>query len=178
MDDRSLVGAVVERHPTSSAGTFPKFAASGKTGFPIVQHRSRGTSAFARGRDGQKRNPAAKSSRVPYVVPTKATRNGGVDHDAAPVHESVVDSDSLDQISAENRRRVDNMTDEEREQARAEIFEHFGPGVEDLMRKAMQSRQRMAESRQSPVERAPEALHFSGSSIEGELTRLGDNLRD
>jgi hypothetical protein len=44
------------------------------------------------------------------------------------------------------------MTDEERERARAEIMEHFGAGVGDILRRAREARERQAETHSLPQE--------------------------
>ena len=89
-----IVGSVVERKPTSSFST-PKPAISCKTGFPIVQHRSK--SAFARNRDDLRRS-VSRPKDVPIVLPTNI-------HSA-----STEPVDWRRQISKENEERVERMT--------------------------------------------------------------------
>ena len=43
-------------------------------------------------------------------------------------------------MSLDNARRVDSMTEEEREKHRAEILDQLGPGVDSLIRKAQEAR--------------------------------------
>ncbi|KZT69607.1 hypothetical protein DAEQUDRAFT_765434 [Daedalea quercina L-15889] len=46
------------------------------------------------------------------------------------------------QVEEENRRRVETMTEEEREQERRDVLERFGPDVGDILRKARAARER------------------------------------
>lgn len=148
-----LVGSVFERKPTSPTTNSKTFSNPGKSGFPAVQHRSK--SAFTRGRDDLKRGSASSLPRptsVPTVVP--ASDAAGLDRstpdtpegDTKPAPSS---PDWRQQVSAENERRVANMTEEEREEERKEIMERFGAGVGDILRRAREARERETQ-RPSP----------------------------
>jgi hypothetical protein len=141
MVDRSLVGPVFERNPTPSSVSTPKLANLVKSGFPVAQHRSK--SAFARGRDLQKRGFIAKSSETPAVI---STRESGVGADAS---DELQAHDWRRQISEENDQKVKSMSEEERVQATEEIFEQFGSGVGELFEKIAQARKRKAADTQS-----------------------------
>ena len=121
----TIVGSVVERKPTSSFST-PKAVATGKTGFPTVQHRSK--SAFARNRDDLRRS-IAKPKDVPVVLPTNVR----------PV--SSEPADWRQQISQENEERVADMTEEQREEEIRQILERFGTSVGDVLKKARLARE-------------------------------------
>ena len=117
-----LVGSVFERTPSGS--TQPSnLSGSSRTGFPIAQHRSK-KSAFARGRDELKRNPV--EFPPPRIGMGKVTSTG----------------DLRQQISEENDRRIEGMSEEGRERERREIIEQFGSEIEDLLRRAKEARER------------------------------------
>ncbi|KAK7056748.1 hypothetical protein VNI00_002465 [Paramarasmius palmivorus] len=123
-DSTDLLGSVIERKPSNLTPKPPAFSPTAKAGFPSVQHRSKGKSAFARNIENQKKTPA-KDVSVPQVIPH--SKNTG---------------DWRDQISRENEERVRNMTDEERERERQEILERFGSDVGDILRRAREARER------------------------------------
>jgi len=56
------------------------------------------------------------------------------------------------QVDEENKKRVEAMTDEEREQERREILERFGPSVGEILRRAKEAR----ETRERVTEKYPE----------------------
>ncbi|KAI0072200.1 hypothetical protein K474DRAFT_1701122 [Panus rudis PR-1116 ss-1] len=134
-----LIGSVIERKPGSSANTFnAKSKPSDKTGFPTVSHRSQ--SAFARARKNEKsigggstrdrpREPPIVSPSVRPPPPTKAQiKDGETEGWRKDVEE-------------ENIRRVEGMTEEEREEERREILERFGPNVAEILRRAREARE-------------------------------------
>ncbi|CCM05739.1 uncharacterized protein FIBRA_07971 [Fibroporia radiculosa] len=126
-----LVGSILERKPRATPLAPSPKPASGKTGFPAVQHRSQ--SAFARSREQQKRTPSARSQQVPAVQNVHASAleagNGNTD-------------DWREQIDEENRRRVEAMSEEEREEERREILQRFGPSVSETLRKVRELREK------------------------------------
>lgn len=147
-----LVGSVFERS-TSSKGAFTdsKHAGSSRaTGFPTAQHRSK--SAFARGREELKKRTEApvRESTVPVVKSTLAN---------SLVPETDTDA-MLRQIDEQNARAVQAMTEEQREQERAEIVEQMGDGIGDLLKKAREARQRrgqqLSNANPSPMQIAGE----------------------
>jgi len=139
--DRPLIGSVYERKTSAfSEVNRPKPSGSSRTGFPVVQHRSK--SAFARGRDEFKRSGSGGPNRtkdIPVVRSVNDTggRTGGL------TPRPVIDTDDLRrQISEENEKKLEAMTEEERNQERREIIEHFGVGIGDLLQKARETRER------------------------------------
>lgn len=176
--NRPLIGSVFERK--ISAANQPQSSGSSQTGFPAVQHRSK--SAFARGREELKQNAAViaptKYREVP-VVQSVGNRRSGIVRDAggrAPKPAADVD-DLRRQISEENERKVENMTELERDQERREIIEQFGTGVGDLLKKARGARERrlvqehehgsVKTPQNDPVERPEQAAN--GSKDQGML---------
>ena len=137
-----LVGSVFERTPSGSTQP-PDLSGSSQTGFPIPQHRSK-KSAFARGRDGLKRGPVTKDVSVPVVQPTPKLPPPRIDKGEV----TRVD-DLRRQISEENDRRIEGMSEERIERERREIMEHFGGGIEDLLRRAKEAREKR-EREQGP----------------------------
>jgi RNA polymerase II-associated protein 1 len=113
----AIVGSVFERKP-SLTPTAPQVFTSGKTGFPVVQHRSK--SAFARSR-GNSSSPRLKD--VPTITQTDR-KTKAVDLE-----------EWRKQMSRENQQRVEGMTEEEREAERQEIVARFGAGVGDLLKR-------------------------------------------
>lgn len=137
----SIVGSIVERKPTTSLRP-PKPFSSGKTGFPTVEHRSK--SAFARNREGLRRNGTSEHQYVPLVEPSAKLASPPPPPDS---------DDWREQISRENEQRVAHMTEEEREEERREIIERFGANVGDLLKRARLARekQRGLQDRVQPL---------------------------
>ncbi|KAF7982142.1 hypothetical protein HWV62_29885 [Athelia sp. TMB] len=137
-----LVGSVFERIPSSKGTTLDSnYAGSSRTtGFPTAQHRSK--SAFARGREEvKKRNEAIVSGNT---VPTVKSR---------PANSLIPDTDTgamLRQIDVENARAVQAMSDEQREQERADIVDQLGSGIGDLLKKAREARARREQKQVLP----------------------------
>ncbi|KAH7924964.1 hypothetical protein BV22DRAFT_1195535 [Leucogyrophana mollusca] len=125
----SLVGSVFERKPTT-APTLPSISIPA-SGFPEVQHRSKTKSAFARAREQAKKDDG-RALGVPVVQSAV---------DVASTTDDAGDDALQRQISEENKQRLAHMTDEEREQERQDIIDHFGAG---LLQKVAQARQRRA----------------------------------
>ena len=108
MSQSSLVGSILERKPVSKPSS-PSQAAT-RNGFPAVQHRSQ--SAFARARGGAQK----RVREVPTVQSSPVPRNQESSESLA------VDTAEgwRAQVEEDNRRRVEAMTEEEREQIVAE----------------------------------------------------------
>ena len=137
-----LVGSVFERTPSGSTQP-PDLSGSSQTGFPIPQHRSK-KSAFARGRDELKRGPVTKDVSVPVVQPTPKLPPPRIDKG-----EITRMDDLRRQISEENDRRIEGMSEERIERERREIMEQFGGGIEDLLRRTKEAREKR-EREQGP----------------------------
>jgi len=130
MVDQLLVGNVVERNVTS-----PRSPARLPTsGFPAVQHRSK--SAFARGRSDQSK---AKPNEVPLVVSTADTATKSKIYSSIPGGDETEGSqvDWRHEMSEENDRVVQSMTEDELEEAKREILERFGS---DLLKRMTHAR--------------------------------------
>lgn len=149
MAQKSIVGSVVERKPTSSFST-PKAAVTGKTGFPPVQHRSK--SAFSRNRD-ELRQSVSRPKDVPVVLPTNVH------------HTSTEPADWRQQISKENEERVADMTEEQREEEIRQILERFGTSVGDVLKRARLSRENRSVTGKTPETIDAEGVkHLQGHS--------------
>ena len=153
----TIVGSVVERKPTSTFSAPKASSVPGKTGFPIVQHRSK--SAFARNRD-ELRKSVSRPKDVPVVLPTNV-------HPA-----STEPADWRQQISKENEERVADMTEEQREEEIRQIVERFGTSIGDVLKRA-----RLARENKSVTGKTPETLdpgvensHLQGWCSTQELT--------
>jgi RNA polymerase II-associated protein 1 len=139
----ALVRDVVERHNIPSSATnrkpFPNDAGgSSKTGFPVVQHRSKATSAFKRSRLEQ---GVQRDMNVARERPSNSTpKDGGLK--ATNLIEN-----TLEDISQSNAEAVEGMTEEERQRERQDIMDQLGAGIGDLMSKVKEARERRAESR-------------------------------
>ncbi|KAG5654318.1 hypothetical protein H0H81_004737 [Sphagnurus paluster] len=128
---QQLVGSVFER--TKKNHSVPKIFTATKTGFPVVQHRSK--SAFARSREESRKTSASSTRDVPKLVPSQTFR--------VP---SPVDPDEWrNQMSRENEERVATMTEEQRAEERQEIIQRFGAGVGDLLKRVKLARERQAK---------------------------------
>lgn len=129
----SLVGSVFERKSGPSTPKPPRLNGSGTTGFPAAKHRSQ--SAFARARnDAKNSDGASRPHKAPVVEPLRSPAAG-------PSSLADTEGDWRKQVEDENRRRVENMTEEEREQERMEIMERFGPNIAEVLRKARAARE-------------------------------------
>jgi RNA polymerase II-associated protein 1 len=131
----ALIGAVSERKPLSVPKS-PTNTSEGQGGFPAVQHRSK--SAFARGREELSRRQASTGNpgQVPAIKPSKppaATQVNGTD-DA---------NDWRKQVSEENQRKVEAMTDDERAAEVGDILQRFGANVGDILLRAREKRAQM-----------------------------------
>ena len=133
MTDKPLVGAVFERNPTT-AGCVTPFTGSARNGFPVVQHRS--NSVF--GRTKEQKKVANAPSKSPHTVDLKRAP----DLSSSLTHTNPDPSDWRQQMSEENQRRVENMTDEERERGISAIYEQLGSGARENMRKIIAARRR------------------------------------
>lgn len=157
--NRSLVGSVVERKTgASSSPSAAKFSAiPSKTGFPAVQHRSK--SAFAKGRDELRKSGPSRSGHVPIVLPS-----------SQPKQPPDLD-DWRNQISEENERKVEEMSEEEREKERREIIERFGPGVGDILKRVRENRHRQMEKgvAMEVPGKANQTMEESSFSYKGDL---------
>lgn len=131
MAQSSLIGSILERKPTAKPSN--PFQATTKTGFPAVQHRSQ--SAFARARrDGSK--PGTERLREVPVVQSSVQPS-----QHKPFSGPSNADDWRAQMEEDNRKQVASMTEEERDQERAEIFGKFGSNVVDVLRKARAARE-------------------------------------
>ncbi|KAK0201487.1 hypothetical protein DFS33DRAFT_1347743 [Desarmillaria ectypa] len=139
----SLVGSVFERPPPLGLRRPPQLPTSGRTGFPAAQHRSK--SAFARRRDEERKTDNTRPRAVPTVVPIPKvqpfTPNTTVAHERQ--EDAVVDW--REEISRQSQTKVQNMSAEERERERNEIYERFGADIGDILRRAREARERRAE---------------------------------
>jgi hypothetical protein len=138
MDAKPLVGAVYERNPTTHVGGAATFTGSATNGFPQVQHRSK--SVFGRTKAEQRRSANSPLKGLHTV-------KGG--YDMTPASSSSLPSptkpdpsDWRPQISDENRKRVESMTEEERQREISEVFEQLGQGARDTMQKIITARKR------------------------------------
>ncbi|RPD56637.1 hypothetical protein L226DRAFT_615407 [Lentinus tigrinus ALCF2SS1-7] len=157
MSQSSLVGSIFERKPV--AKPIAPSAPTTNTGFPAVKHRSQ--SAFARARAT---GSAKRAQQVPTVQSSAPPRK-----DAS---QSSVPEDWRAQVEEDNRRRVEAMTEEEREQERAEILEKFGPGIADVLRRARATREANQRSGGEKVGLEPSAFS-SPHQPRGEVGEIG-----
>ncbi len=135
----SLIGSIVERKPGPSSSSRIPHPPS-KAGFPPVQHRSK--SAFARAKDDQKRiGGVERLPQPPRVLPVSRPKREVLSLDDEEHQPDELGGDWRQQVAEENRRRVQNMSEAEREEERREVLERFGPGIGDILRKAKAARE-------------------------------------
>ncbi|KAG8936484.1 hypothetical protein FRC02_001902 [Tulasnella sp. 418] len=137
-----LIGSVVERNPSNAKFSFKSQSTPDpSTGFPPVQHRSK--SAFARAREAARKETAtSRHQQVPQ--PDSISRNIATEsHSDGNAEVQNVDNDQSwrKQMSDENARRVENMSQAEREEERAELLERLGPGAMELLKKIKERRE-------------------------------------
>ncbi|KAI0329043.1 hypothetical protein GY45DRAFT_1305696 [Cubamyces sp. BRFM 1775] len=138
MAQSSLVGSILERNPAAKpSAPSIRSQATAKTGFPAVQHRSQ--SAFARARRDAQKTGGERPREVP-VVQSSSSLNLPVSERKPASSAGGADS-WREQMEEDNLRQVQSMTEEEREQERAEILEKFGPNVVEVLRKARTARE-------------------------------------
>jgi RNA polymerase II-associated protein 1 len=185
-----LVGSVQERRPLSSASSNFKPTIY-NTGFPAVQHRSK--SAFARSREDQtkafraERNsepPLAVSGGIQKFDDEKSTMDSNL---GKRLRSSDEGDDWRRRVSEENERKIESMTEEERELEQKEILERFGANVGDILRKAREARemkgfQGSAETRKEPLLEDFQGTYYglsplTGSSSDSRLSSLDGGFR-
>ncbi|KAG1739488.1 uncharacterized protein EDB91DRAFT_1135637 [Suillus paluster] len=148
--ERSLVGSVFERKTsTVQSVPSPRFANTPGSGFPAVQHRSK--SAFARAREEEKSSSNIRPTTVPLVLPARPAEQPRDLEVDLPTTDDVMRL----QISEDNERQVENMTEEEREQERREVVEQLGSGVGDLLERVRAARSRKATKAPTIAEDIP-----------------------
>ena len=123
MSNKALIGSVVERR-TSTWGNPPKPSAQTNLGFPSAQHRSQ--SAFARNKEKQRNRGTARLRDVPNIVSAPLQ---------VPGQEANLDN-WREQMREENQRRVEAMTEEEREEEKKQLYERFGPEIGSILKRA------------------------------------------
>ena len=137
-----IVGAIVERKTTSSISR-PSTSTSSRTGFPVVQHRSK--SAFARNREEkrsrQRITPPSGLLDVPSIVHSLNDQSNSQTRDVAEPETW------RDKISKENEKRVAGMDDAEREEERRQILERFGTNIGDVLKRARLARERQRQGK-------------------------------
>ncbi|PBK95756.1 hypothetical protein ARMGADRAFT_1077294 [Armillaria gallica] len=156
----SLVGSVFERPPSLALHRPPQ---PSKTGFPAAQHRSK--SAFARRRDEERKTDNTQPRSVPTVVPIPRVQpfTPNVSEREEPV------ADWREEISRQNELQVQNMTAEERERERNEIYERFGADIGGILRRAREARERQAEKESEEMKRKrPEGTPVTGNGLSQE----------
>ncbi|KAK0449498.1 hypothetical protein EV421DRAFT_1889226 [Armillaria borealis] len=154
----SLVGSVFERPPSLALHRPPQLSTSGKTGFPAAQHRSK--SAFARRRDEERKTDNTRPRGVPTVVPIPKVQPFTPN---VPKREEESVADWREEISRQNQLQVQNMSAEERERERNEIYERFGADIGGILKRAREARERQAEKDPEEMKRKrPEGTPITG----------------
>lgn len=137
-----MIGGIKER--TTSNRKPPNAPTPGRsTGFPKAEHRSK-KSAFLQNRE-QLNSESIVSDQSPSIsLAETSVQNIASSSNAEAGQSARPDVKIRDDVSVQNARQVDSMTDEQIEQERQDIFARFGPGIADRLRRA-----REAQSRQS-----------------------------
>ncbi|PPQ63587.1 hypothetical protein CVT24_004447 [Panaeolus cyanescens] len=131
-----IIGSIIERKPGSAFNSTRKPQQStGKTGFPVVQHRSQ--SAFARSREQARKSASTPQTKTVPEVKSSAT--------IPPVAAQEVSSSWRDQISRENEAKVASMSEAEIEEERRQILERFGANIGDVLKRAKIAREKLKE---------------------------------
>ncbi|KAK0232402.1 hypothetical protein EDD85DRAFT_956245 [Armillaria nabsnona] len=150
-----LVGSVFERPPSLALHRPPQ---PSKTGFPSAQHRSK--SAFARRRDEERKTDNTRPHGVPMVVLIPKVQ---------PFTPNVPEREEL----------VQNMTAEERECERNEIYERSRADIGGILQRAREAWERQAEKVSEEMKRKrPEGTPVTGNDIlhesaQGEIWKKG-----
>ncbi|KAK0460031.1 uncharacterized protein EV420DRAFT_1534600 [Desarmillaria tabescens] len=147
----SLVGSVFERPPSLGLHRPPQPPTSGKTGFPAAQHRSK--SAFARRRDEERKTDNTLPRGAPTVVPIPKVLPFTPSTPVAHERQDEDVTDWREEISRQNQLKVQNMSAEERERERNEIYEKFGADIGDILRRARMAREKQAEKDSEEMKR-------------------------
>lgn len=129
---------IVER--TSSPAEAPKAPAPSSTGFPVAVHRSQRPSAFARARRAQQALKEEGKQEIGYgkAVDTVPTVQAAGPSSASSMTEW---EEVKRQVQGDNSKRVQNMSQQEREQEIEELRERLGDKTLDLLRKRAEARQ-------------------------------------
>lgn len=149
-----IIKAIVER-PSGSVSAPrppqpPSLPSPSSSGFPAVPHRSQ---RKPRTQTRQPSSAAEVASNVdaPHqdvsTTPERLAPLSARVTDAGPSRLPAADANLSEaervrrEVDEENTRRVEAMTDEEREQEARELTERFGPGLLELMRKRRAARE-------------------------------------
>jgi len=136
-----MIGSIKERTVSNvkpPAPPTPPRAA----GFPRAEHRSK-KSSFLRHREELSSEADARDAQLPTSPPSS------LDAHQSPRTVSGEDDASAqgkmpDEISGQNAKIIESMTDEEREQNRQEIVERFGLDIGERLQRARAAQRRVA----------------------------------
>ncbi|WVW79585.1 hypothetical protein I302_101554 [Kwoniella bestiolae CBS 10118] len=135
---------IVER--PSKAPSTPSAPAPGGVGFPIAVHRSQRPSAFAKSRQQQAARQAGVGSkavgegRAVDIIPSIGISPRQDEGPSAQGQLSEME-EVRRSVEAENTKRVEGMSNAEREEEVEELKERFGSGLMELMRKRKETRE-------------------------------------
>ncbi|KAF8319017.1 hypothetical protein DL93DRAFT_265421 [Clavulina sp. PMI_390] len=140
-----MIGGIKER--TSSSRNPPAAPTPGRsTGFPRAEHRSK-KSAFMQSRQQQSEKSAERQSSLSDAPPKIASSSSASDFVletsiSPPQSNGTNDGD----YSKQNTEKVEAMSEEQIEKERQEIFDRFGPGIAERLRRAREAQKRRASS--------------------------------
>ncbi|KIJ56785.1 hypothetical protein M422DRAFT_773546 [Sphaerobolus stellatus SS14] len=146
----SPIGNVIERKGSSKSSSAPpaqwKPPAQTKTGFPVVEHRSKAPSAFKRARQHQQDIQTAVNPSSPSLPKNGASLiQPGVSRNFQQHVPSAEGPE--EEISKSNDAVLQGMSEDQLYKERQEIIEHFGSGIEELMKKVRQAKERRAANK-------------------------------
>ncbi|KAF8529118.1 hypothetical protein BU17DRAFT_36870 [Hysterangium stoloniferum] len=142
---RSIVRDVVERQSNSASSPLQSKIVvnpnvSSVSGFPVVEHRSKHTSAFKRSRQDERVQAGLNVSR------DKMARESHYDDHSKISQGSNKKAHTLEELMSEisrsNAEILENMSEDQRLRERQEIFDHFGTDVGGLMQKVRKAREK------------------------------------
>ena len=165
----NLVGEIKERDPAAAPAP-PKLKAS-RTGFPEHGKRT-GVSAFKQEKARQNASISQASQQLavpslPTLPPQTQLSDQAIAHRLAEKHDYNSEAQERAKISEENSRRIAAMSDEDIEEARAELMANLNPGlIEKLLKRATIDDDNPGQSRPVQTQARVEEEHGQHDVIE------------
>ena len=174
----NLVGEIKERDPAAAPAP-PKLKAS-RTGFP--EHRKRtGVSAFKQEKARQNESISQASQQLPVPSPQplptqKQLSDQAIAHRLGEKHGYDFEVQERAEIGEENKRRIAAMSDEDIEEARAELMANLNPGlIQKLLKRATIDDENPGQSRQVQTQARVEEEHRQHEATEDLDTHVESN---
>ncbi|WVO15366.1 hypothetical protein L204_103022 [Cryptococcus depauperatus] len=153
----------------------PNPPAPNSTGFPVPVHRSQRPSAFVKARKAQRDLSEGKQQagygKAVTDVPTVQTLTDDLGKETGW-------GQMREQIGKENMERIQSMSTVEREREVGELKDRFGSKVIEALRKRVEARQDVAETKLSEIAGSSASIHLDQSfDLDNSLKRSEDTSK-